>query len=135
MLFFVLLMLCTCANHEKKMGKLTMRANKCLLYKQIIFKLFSSTNKFHYIDSYSLLFFEYFHSNIAIWFLLQYSTLAFFTPYIHRHSIKRHTSLERYSKTEVKKMHIDGFNLCKTLYGVVVYMITIFRNLSTKLCH
>lgn len=93
------------------------RANKCLLCKQIIFKLFHQKFPLHW-----LLFI------VFILFLSLFSIIPYAAPY--HPSI--HATL-RHSRAEVKKCTLTISIYAKHI--IALYMITIFRNLSSKLRH
>lgn len=93
------------------------RKNKCLLCKQIIFKLF------HQKASTTLIAFQRF----SLLFTSNFSCCVSHPP------IPIESVPLLYSKAEVKKCTLTISIYAKHI--IALYMITIFRNLSSKLCH
>lgn len=100
--------------HAQRSQKKETRANKCLLCKQIIFKLFHQKFPVHW-----LLFIVF-----SCFFLS--SIIPYAVPSIHCFPIP---ATLRYSRAEVKKCTLTISIYAKHI--IALYMITIFRNLST----
>lgn len=99
------------SEHTKKVPVGTRRrANKCLLCKQIIFKLFHQKFPLHW-----LLFSVFFPPLAAVFSSNSTSPLCNRPLWFPN----RFPAVPFKSEAEVKKMHIDDFNLCKTHYSVV----------------